>query len=436
MTKAEFITMGCRLNIQETQEIKYCLKKANIDQEMVVINSCCVTKEALRQTRQIIRKAKRKYPHKKIIVTGCAAHLYPTELKEKTPVDIIVDNTHKLSAQAYITKPESQDVLITTQEDAYETSSHMLEQFGNYTRAFIKIQNGCDHRCTFCIIPFARGDSRSVCYRKIIQQIQVLCENGYKEFILTGVDITAYGNDLDESITLGGLVQKILSEVPALKRLRLSSVDCAEIPYDLIECISEERFMPHLHLSLQSGDNMILKRMKRRHSRENVIEFCHKLRTIRSDIVLGADIIAGFPTENEQHFNNTMNLIDECNISLLHVFPFSAQNNTPAARMPQNEKTIIRERARLLREKGTQKRHELFSKIIGTKQEVLIEKNSFGLTPHYLPVSCNTDTQIGSMVILQITNIVDNQLIGQPIYNEKNCQGFHGNKIKGSHIYV
>ncbi len=346
----QVITFGCRLNAYESQVIKMKLKEANA-QDCIVINTCSVTKEAIKKAKQEVRIQKRKNPLAKIIVTGCAAQIDPEMFSKMPEVFQVIGNEEKLHSVNYY-GTQTEKILVNDIMSIKETAGHLVSHFENNTRAFVQIQNGCNHRCTFCTIPYGRGNNRSVPIGAIISQIKHLVEVGYKEVVLTGVDITDYGCDLPGKSTLGQATNRILNLVPELQRLRLSSVDVAEIDPELLELIKyHPKLMPHLHISMQSGDNMILKRMKRRHSREEVINFCNEVRQTRSEVAFGADIIAGFPTETDQMFENTKNLVDEAGLQYLHVFPYSAHPNTPASKMPQVENKIKKERTQILIEK-------------------------------------------------------------------------------------
>ena len=338
----DVITFGCRLNTYESEVAKTHAAAAGLD-DAVIVNTCAVTAEAVRQARQAIRKVRRERPAAKIIVTGCAAQIEPETFAEMDEADFVIGNAEKTAAETFlrIAANDLARVKVNDIASVRETAPHMISGFGGRSRAYLEVQNGCDHRCTFCVIPFGRGPSRSVPAGNVVRQVRALVEEGYREVVLTGVDLTSYGADLPGGMTLGRLVRTILRIVPELPRLRLSSIDTMEADEALTEAFAEEeRLMPHLHLSLQSGDNLILKRMKRRHAREDVIEFCRAMRDMRPDMVFGADLIAGFPTEDEAMFSNTLRLADECGLSFLHVFPFSARPQTAAARMPQLDRAL------------------------------------------------------------------------------------------------
>ena len=345
----EIVTFGCRLNAYESEAIRLRAREAGLN-DAIIFNTCAVTAEAVRQSRQAIRKARRENPNSRIIVTGCAAQTEPQTYAGMQEVDLVLGNAEKLDAKSYFI---NERVRVNDIMSVRETASQMVDSFDGRTRAFLQVQNGCDHRCTFCIIPYARGNSRSVGVGEVIAEARRLTEAGFPEIVLTGVDLTSYGHDLPGTPSLGALVRKILKLVPELKRLRLSSIDSIEADDELMRAIAEEeRLMPHFHLSAQSGDDMILKRMKRRHARKDTIEFCDAVRRLRPDVAFGADLIAGFPTETDAMFENTKALIGDAGLSYLHIFPFSPRKGTPAARMPQVAKPLVKERAARLRAKG------------------------------------------------------------------------------------
>ena len=384
------ITFGCRLNTVESEAMRRHALAAGHD-NLVIVNSCAVTNEAVRQSRQAIRKARRDNPEARIVVTGCAAQTSPESYAEMPEVDAVLGNADKTKAISW-TKLQFGEtgferVRVNDIMSVRETASHMVEGLEGRARAFVQIQNGCDHRCTFCIIPYGRGNSRSVPMGDVVRQIEAIVDNGYREVVLTGVDLTSYGADLPGAPKLGTLVKSILRHVPALPRLRLSSIDSVEVDRDLLDVIaSEPRLMPHLHLSLQAGDDMILKRMKRRHSREDSIDFCQEVRRLRPDMVFGADLIAGFPTETEAMFDNTLRLVDECDLTFLHVFPYSKRPGTPAAKMPQLDGNLIRDRAARLRLHGEQRFKARLAAQAGKPLSVLMEREGRGRTEHYFEV--------------------------------------------------
>ena len=385
----EIVTFGCRLNTYESEVMKEHAEKAGLE-GAIVFNTCAVTNEAVRQARQAIRKARRENPEARIIVTGCAAQVNPGEFAAMPEVDLVLGNDEKMKAESW--EPAralhaNEKVRVNDIMSVKETAGHLVQGFEGRARAFVQVQNGCDHRCTFCIIPYGRGNSRSVPAGEIVQQVRTLVEAGYREVVLTGVDITSYGADLPGRPSLGNLVGRILKLVPELERLRLSSIDSIEADAELMRLIAgEERLMPHLHLSLQAGDDMILKRMKRRHLREDSIRFCEEARRLRPDIVFGADFIAGFPTETDEMFENTLRLVDECGLTWLHVFPFSPRPGTPAARMPQLDRGLIRTRAERLRLKGAERLRAHLEEGIGLTRPVLMESETLGRTHQFTPV--------------------------------------------------
>ncbi|MHA1133019.1 MAG: tRNA (N(6)-L-threonylcarbamoyladenosine(37)-C(2))-methylthiotransferase MtaB [Alphaproteobacteria bacterium] len=389
MSDVDIITFGCRLNAYESEVIREHANAAGVT-DAVIVNTCAVTGEAVRQARQAIRKARRTRPGAKIVVTGCAAQIDPDQFAQMDEVDRVVGNQEKLEAKTFrgLGTGDTQRIAVNDIMSVTETAGHLIEGFGNRARAYVQIQNGCDHRCTFCIIPFGRGPSRSVPAGEVVAQVRRLVENGYAEIVLTGVDITAYGADLPgATMTLGKLTRTVLKLVPELPRLRLSSIDSVEADPDLIKAIAEEeRLMPHLHLSLQAGDDLTLKRMKRRHARADSVSFCEAMRRVRPDIVFGADIIAGFPTETDEMFANSLRLVDDCGLTFLHVFPFSAREGTPAARMPQVNGTVVAERARALRQKGVAALKSHLESAKGRHIQVLMETEQQGRSPDFTPV--------------------------------------------------
>ncbi len=385
--------------------------------DTVIINTCAVTAEAERQARQTVRRARKDNPHAKIIVTGCAAQINPDSFSSMAEVDLVLGNAEKLQAKQYALPASEEKSRVNDIMEANEIAAHLVSGFAETTRAFVQVQNGCDHRCTFCIIPYGRGNSRSAPAGDIITQIRELTEKGYQEIVLTGVDISDYGNRLPSATNLGQLVRRILKLVPELPRLRISSIDAAEIDADLWAAIAEEeRLMPHLHLSVQAGDDMILKRMKRRHNRADILNFCQKARSLRPDIVFGADLIAGFPTESEEMFQNTLNLVHEAGLTWLHVFPYSARKGTPAARMPQVRGEIRKERARMLRQAGETQENIFLHAQIGMQANVLIEKDHFGHSQHFAPVIIENMTsalKIGSIVPVDISHVDGKNIVGK-----------------------
>ncbi len=396
------VTFGCRLNAYESEVIRENAQKAGL-QNAIVFNTCAVTAEAERQARQAIRKYRRENPHAKIIVTGCAAQINPDSFAQMPEVDQVLGNIEKLEAKYFSSEVEHADVVVNDIMSVRETAEHLIAGFDGRVRAFIQVQNGCDHRCTFCIIPYGRGNSRSVPLGVIVDQVRLLLEKGFQEIVLTGVDITSYGEDLPGKPTLGQIVKRLLMQVPELPRLRLSSVDPVEIDADLFQTFEHEpRLMPHFHLSLQAGDDMILKRMKRRHLRHDAINLCQKLRSLRPDVTFGADIIAGFPTETNEMFGNTLRIIDECDLSLLHVFPYSPRQGTPAARMPQVKKDVIKERAALLREAGQKTLKKTLDRFVGAEINVLLESETQGHSEHFLKVNFSVPHSPGQLLKAQV----------------------------------
>lgn len=399
MTKTLHIeTFGCRLNTYESEVIRSLAGQAHLD-DAIIINTCSVTQEAERQARQSIRKLARENPGKKIIVTGCAAQTNPGQFSSMSEVHQVMGNDEKMKLESYLQADKK--MMVNDIMSVRETASHLISGFEGRARAFIQVQNGCDHRCTYCSIPFGRGNNRSNPIGEIVQQTRLLVEQGYKEIVLTGVDITAYGEDLPGQPRLGQMVKRLLALVPELPRLRLSSLDPVEIDDDLWNLIAREpRLMPHLHLSLQAGNDMILKRMKRRHLRQDVIDFVNRARSLRPDIVFGADLIAGFPTETGEMFEDGYRLIEECEIALLHVFPYSARNNTPAAKMPQVPGNIKKERAAKLRALGKKLLTAELEKIRGRTVSVLVEKPFEGKTEHFLPVKFDKAQAVGDIIVI------------------------------------
>ena len=391
MSGVEIVTFGCRLNTYESEVMRREAESAGMN-NAVLINTCAVTAEAVRQARQAIRKARRENPNARIVVTGCAAQTEAATFAEMDEVDAVLGNEEKLKAASYRRLPDfgvsaEEKIRVNDIMAVKETAPQMVDAIEGRARAFVQVQNGCDHRCTFCIIPYGRGNSRSVPMGAVVDQVARLVDNGYLEVVITGVDATSYGADLPGKPSLGRLVRTILTQVPDLARIRLSSIDSIEADEHLMRLIAEEpRFMPHLHLSLQHGDDMILKRMKRRHLRADAVRFCEEVRSLRPDIAFGADIIAGFPTETEAMFENALSIIDECGLSHLHVFPYSPREGTPAARMPQHDRGLIKERAARLREKGEEAWRAHLGSMVGRAETLLIEKPGFGRTENFTPV--------------------------------------------------
>lgn len=420
MNTPKFMTQGCRLNAYETEAMKELANAAGL-KDIVVVNTCAVTAEAVRKSKQEIRKLRRDNPSSQMIVTGCAAQIEPKTFSEMSEVDLVVGNTEKMNSDTWneiSNKPDfvgkTEKVMVDDIMSVKNTAGHLIDGFGTRSRAYVQVQNGCDHRCTFCIIPYGRGNSRSVPAGVVVDQIKRLVDTGYNEVVLTGVDITSWGADLPMMPKLGDLVQRILKLVPDLPRLRISSIDSIEADPALIDAISSEmRLMPHLHLSLQAGDDMILKRMKRRHLRDDAINFCLEMRSVRPDIVYGADIIAGFPTETEEMFENSLKLIEDCGLTWLHVFPFSPREGTPAARMPQMDRSIIKERAARLRSRGELAVQNHLAAQIGLEHNILIENERMGRTEGFTEVLFNKDQIKGSIVNAKIVSKSQTQLIAQ-----------------------
>jgi threonylcarbamoyladenosine tRNA methylthiotransferase MtaB len=396
----DLVTFGCRLNAYESEVIRAHAQDAGLA-DTIVVNTCAVTAEATRQARQAIRKLARERPGARIVVTGCAAQVEPARFRDMPEVDRVLGNTEKLDPKAWrdtqalfaqalfgdAAAPPDQKVAVNDIMAVRETATHLIDGFEGRARAFVQVQNGCDHRCTFCIIPFGRGNSRSVPMGEAVDQVRRLNARGYREVVLTGVDLTSYGAGLPGTPRLGTLVKQILKHVPELERLRLSSIDSVEADHDLLDALaSDARMMPHLHLSLQAGDDLILKRMKRRHLRADAIAFCDQVRRLRPDIVFGGDIIAGFPTESDEMFERSLDLVDECGLTHLHVFPFSPRPGTPAARMPPVAPAVIKQRARALRKKGEAALHRHLDGEIGARRRVLAESHDMGRTEHFTKV--------------------------------------------------
>jgi threonylcarbamoyladenosine tRNA methylthiotransferase MtaB len=418
MTAPIFTTFGCRLNAYETQAMTDLAAGAGLE-NTVVVNTCAVTGEAVRQARQQIRKLRRENPQARLIVTGCAAQTEPQTFAAMPEVDQVIGNLEKMRAgtwRAIANAPdligESEAVQVDDIMSATETAGHLIDGFGTRARAYVQVQNGCDHRCTFCIIPYGRGNSRSVPAGVVVEQITRLVARGFNEVVLTGVDLTSWGADLPGRPPLGDLVQRILRLVPDLPRLRISSIDSIEADPALIDAIaSEPRLMPHLHLSLQAGDDMILKRMKRRHLRDDAIRFCDEIRARRPEMVFGADIIAGFPTETEAMFQNSLKLIADCGLTWLHVFPYSARKGTPAARMPQVPKAVRKDRAARLRAAGDQRVADYLAAQIGLTRAVLMERPQMGRTEGFAEVTFASEQPVGAIVPAHICSIAETRLM-------------------------
>jgi threonylcarbamoyladenosine tRNA methylthiotransferase MtaB len=413
----DVVTFGCRLNTAESEVIRREAESAGFD-NTIVVNTCAVTAEAVRQARQTIRSLRRDRPGAKIIVTGCAAQTEPQTFAAMAETDQVLGNMEKLDgaawakARAAFGLGDTEKAIVNDIMAVKETAAHLISGFEGHTRAFIQVQNGCDHRCTFCVIPYGRGNSRSVPIGAVVEDVRRLVDNGYREMVLTGVDITSYGFDLPGAPKLGRLVKQILKHVPELERLRLSSIDSIETDDELLEVFAQDaRLMPHLHLSLQSGDNLILKRMKRRHSRDDAIKFCERVRHLRPDVVFGADLIAGFPTETEAMFQNSFDLVEACGLTHLHVFPFSPRPGTPAERMPQVPPAVVKERARRLREHGADALGKRLDAEIGTTRRVLTESHGIGRTEQFMQVRLATSLEPGRILDLKMTGHDGRQLL-------------------------
>ena len=411
------ITLGCRLNGYESDVIRRNAIEAGLD-DAVIVNTCAVTGEAVRQATQTIRKLRRAHPTSRIIVTGCAAQIEPERFAAMDEVDHVVGNAEKLKPETFagLSTAGSERVQVDDIMSVRETAGHLIDGFGSRTRAYVQVQNGCDHRCTFCVIPYGRGPSRSVPAGEVVAQIRRLAERGCHEVVLTGVDITSYGADLPGAPTLGALVRQILKFVPELERLRLSSIDQVEADELLMRAIAEEeRLMPHLHLSMQAGDDMILKRMKRRHSRTDAVKFCRDVLRMRPDTVFGADLIAGFPTETDDMFANSLSVVDDCNLTYLHVFPFSPRQGTPAARMPQVARPIVKERAAQLRAKGAASLSRFLDGQAGSEVELLIEQDGVGRTRQFAEMRLPTAVAAGSLVRARVSGHDGQRLSGEVV---------------------
>ncbi|MEM1237624.1 MAG: tRNA (N(6)-L-threonylcarbamoyladenosine(37)-C(2))-methylthiotransferase MtaB [Pseudomonadota bacterium] len=414
MTKAPvFSNHGCRLNAYETAAMTELAEKAGLT-DAVVVNTCAVTQEAIRKAKKDIRKRRRDNPNAKIIVTGCGAQVDPEAFAQMGEVDHVIGNDEKMKASTWslLSTGDSEPVQVNDIMSVTETAGHLIDGFGTRARAYVQIQNGCDHRCTFCIIPYGRGNSRSVPAGVVVDQINRLVDRGFNEVVLTGVDMTSWGADQPMQPKLGDLVRRILKLVPDLPRLRISSIDSIEVDEALMEAIATEpRLMPHLHLSLQHGDDLILKRMKRRHLRDDAIRFCEEARKLRPGMTFGADIIAGFPTETEVHFENSMKLVEDCHLTWLHVFPYSQRPGTPAARMPQVAGPAIKERAARLRNVGDQAVLTHLANQIGAKRHVLFETPRMGRTEHFTEVTFESDQPVGNVRPVVISGRTDRALL-------------------------
>jgi len=401
--RVDIVTFGCRLNAYESEVIRARAAEDGLE-NAVVFNTCAVTAEAVRQARQAIRKARRERPNARLIVTGCAAQIDPTAFADMAEVDLVLGNTEKSAKGAYGASAPEGRVRVNDIMSVRETAGHLIDGLKDRARAYVEVQNGCDHRCTFCIIPFGRGNSRSASAGEVVDQIRRLAAQGYQEVVLTGVDVTSWGSDLPGHPTLGQLVARILKLVPDLPRLRLSSIDAAEIDPDLMACLaSEPRLMPYLHLSLQAGDDMILKRMKRRHSRTDALALIAGVRAVRPDVAFGADLIVGFPTETEAMFKNTLSLVDEAGLAFLHVFPYSARPGTPAARMPCVPKPEIKARAARLRASGEAALTRHLQGLVGCRTTGLVERGGLARGEDFTEIAFDGPGEVGRIIDLKIT---------------------------------
>ena len=417
MKPPKFATLGCRLNAYETEAMKELSQRAGLT-DSVVVNTCAVTAEAVRKARQEIRKLRRENPDARLIVTGCAAQIEPQTFAAMDEVDAVIGNTEKMRAETWKSMAtdfigETEAVQVDDIMLVSETASHLIDGFGTRSRAYVQVQNGCDHRCTFCIIPYGRGNSRSVPAGVVVDQIKRLVDRGYNEVVLTGVDLTSWGADLPAQPKLGDLVMRILKLVPDLPRLRISSIDSIEVDENLMQAIATApRLMPHLHLSLQHGDNLILKRMKRRHLRDDAIRFTEDARKLRPDITFGADIIAGFPTETEAHFGNSLKLVTDCDLTWLHVFPYSKREGTPAARIPQQvDGKLIKDRAAQLRAAGDAQVAQHLKSQVGKTHQILMENVYMGRTEQFTEVNFSEPQSEGEIVQAVITGSTEMQLL-------------------------
>ncbi len=413
-------TLGCRLNAYETEAMRELVTSAGLN-DAVIINTCAVTSEAVRKSKQEIRKLRKENPKAKLIVTGCAAQIDPNGFGSMGEVDFVIGNSEKMLKETWSQFSDEKEfgterIKVDDIMSVSETAGHLIDGFGSRSRAYVQVQNGCDHRCTFCIIPFGRGNSRSVPAGVFVDQIKRLVDKGFNEVVLTGVDLTSWGEDLPNSPKLGDLIMQILKLVPDLSRLRISSIDSIEVDENLMKAIAtEKRLMPHLHLSLQHGDNLILKRMKRRHSRDDAIKFCEDARKLRPEITFGADIIAGFPTETDEHFENSVNLVKDCELTWLHIFPYSPREGTPAARMPQVNGGKIKRRAAVLRGLGAKQIQSHLSSQLGKDHNILMENAYMGRTEQFTEVKFDKEQIEGSIVLGKITNTNDKQLFATAV---------------------
>jgi threonylcarbamoyladenosine tRNA methylthiotransferase MtaB len=415
MSEARIVTFGCRLNAYESEVMREHARAAESGVETIIVNTCAVTAEAERQARQSIRRLRRDNPQARIVVTGCAAQVNPGRFAAMDEVDQVLGNAEKMRPDM-LAVPPAERIVVTDIFQVRETALHLVSGFEGRARAFVEVQQGCDHRCTFCIIPFGRGNNRSVPMGRVVEQVRALVGQGFSEVVLTGVDVTAYGADLPGRPGLGQLVRRLLAQVPDLPRLRLSSLDPVEVDDDLLRAIAEEdRLMPHFHLSVQAGDDTILKRMKRRHLRADVVALAGRLRALRGDVALGADIIAGFPTEDEAMFRRSLDLVGEAGLTHLHVFPFSSRPGTPAARMPKVPGDEVKARAARLRARGEAALADFLATRIGRTVSVLVERDGTGFCEHYLPVRLPGSPPEGTIVRARVTAGADGVLSAEPL---------------------
>jgi threonylcarbamoyladenosine tRNA methylthiotransferase MtaB len=409
----DIVTFGCRLNAYESEVIRARAAEDGLE-NAIVFNTCAVTNEAVRQARQAIRKARRENPDAKLIVTGCAAQIDPAAFAAMDEVDLVLGNAEKSQAGAYADQAPEGKVRVNDIMSVRETAGHLIDGLKDRARAYVEVQNGCDHRCTFCIIPYGRGNSRSAAAGEVVEQVRKLAAQGYQEVVLTGVDVTSWGADLPGQPTLGQLVARILKLVPDLPRLRLSSIDAAEIDPDLMRCLAEDpRLMPYLHLSLQAGDDMILKRMKRRHSRADALKLVADVRAVRPDTAFGADLIAGFPTETEEMFENTLALVEEAGLSFLHVFPFSPRPGTPAARMPQLQRPVIKDRAARLRAAGEAALVRHLERQVGRTLMGLVERPGVARAEDFTEIAFEGEAQVGGVVSFFVTGVGSGKVLAR-----------------------
>lgn len=411
----DIVTFGCRLNAWESEVMRDHARAGGV-KNAVIINTCAVTNEAVRQARQTIRRIRREKPDVEVIVTGCAAQIDPEQFAKMPEVNRVIGNAEKLRPETFKASAISSGEKVSVEDimQVREVANHLVDGLDGKARAYVQVQTGCDHRCTFCIIPYGRGNARSAPAGDVVDQVRRLVETGHQEVVLTGVDLTSWGGDLPGTPLLGRLVKAILKQVPDLPRLRLSSIDAIEIDDDLFRAIAEEeRLAPHLHLSLQAGDDMILKRMKRRHLRDDAIALTQRLRSVRPDIAFGADLIAGFPTETEAMFENSLKLVDECALAYLHVFPYSPRPGTPAAKMPPVAGPVIKERARRLREKGDAALRAHLQSMVGGRYEVLVEKPGLARAANFAPVRIDSPARAGALIRVDITGHDDAHLMAR-----------------------